>query len=65
MFFGQVDEVLFDLALKSDDTQPLLQKEPLALWVVRQVVFHKEFFPLPEGLGHFSDSNSIPQNQPG
>ena len=28
----QIDEVLIDLALKSDDIQPLLQKELLALW---------------------------------
>ena len=32
-----------DLALKSDDIQPLLWKELLALWMVLQIFFHKEF----------------------
>ena len=30
--------------------------------MVLQIVFRKEFSSLPGGLGHFADSNSIPQN---
>ena len=51
------------LVLKSGDIQPLLQKKLLALRMVLQLVFHKEFSLLPSGLGHFAGSNSIPQNQ--
>ena len=56
----QLDEVLIDLALKSDDFQPLLQKELLVLSMVLQIVFEKEFVLLPGGLGHCADSNGIP-----
>ena len=59
-----IGDVLIDLALKSDDIQPLHQKEPLALRRVFQSVFHTEFSRLPGGLRHFADSNSIPLNQP-
>ena len=31
--------------------------------MVLRVAFHEEFSHLPGGLGHFADSNSIPQNQ--
>ena len=59
----QIDEFLIDLSLKSDDIQPLLQEELLALRMVLQIVFHTEFSHLPGSLGHFADSNSIPWNQ--
>ena len=56
----QIDKVLINLALKSDDDQPLLQKEVLVLCIVLQIAFHTEFSRLPGGLGHFADGNSIP-----
>ena len=56
----QIDEFSTDLSVKTDDIQPLLQKELLALWVVLQIVFHTEFSRLPGGLGRFADSNNIP-----
>ena len=31
--------------------------------MVPRVALHKEFVHLPRNLGHFADSNSIPQNQ--
>ena len=46
----QKDEMLIDLALKSDDIQPLHQR--LSYRVSR----------LPGSLGHLADGNSIPQN---
>ena len=58
----RIDEVLINLALKSEDTQPLMQKELLALGMVLQIVCHMEFSILPGGLGHFEDNNSIPKN---
>ena len=60
---GQIDEVLIDLELKSDGIQPVLQNELLVLGMVVRIVFHSEFSHLSGGLGHFADSNSIPQNQ--
>ena len=41
----QIDELLPDLSVKTDENQPLL---------------HKVLSHLPGGLGHFADSNSIP-----
>ena len=55
---------LIGLAKKWCNTPPVLQKEFLALWMVLRIFFHVEFCRLPGGLGHFADSNSIPQNQP-
>ena len=43
--FCQIDEVLIDLVLKSDDDQPLLQQELLTLWMVLPIVLHQEFPP--------------------
>ena len=54
----QIDEVLIDNVL--DDIQPLHQKEIIALWVVLQIIFHKEFLRLSESFGHFEGSDSIP-----
>ena len=60
----QIDEFCLDLSLKSDDIQPMLQKDLLALPMALQIVFHTEFSNLPGGLGHFEDSNSILWNLP-
>ena len=59
----QIYALLIHLLLKSDEIQPLLRKELLALGMVLQTVFHKEFSHRPGGLGRFADSNSIPKNQ--
>ena len=50
--------------VKMDDIQPLLLKVLPALWMILQVVFHMAFSRLPTGLGHFTDSKSIPYNPP-
>ena len=50
----RIDEVLIDLLEKSDDIQSVLQMVTLALWMVLQIVFHKESSRL----------NRIPLNQP-
>ena len=59
----QIGEVWTGLVQKSDIIQPLLQMELLDLWMVLRIAFHEEFSNLEGGLGHFTDSNSIPKNQ--
>ena len=39
----RIDEFLINLSVKSNDIQPLLQKVLLVLWLVLQIIFHKEF----------------------
>ena len=48
------------LVQKSDNIQPLPQKESQGLKLVLRIAFHTEFSHLPGGLEHFVDSNSIP-----
>ena len=52
------------LLQKSDNIQPLHQKESLGLYMVLRIAFHEGFSHLPGRLGHFADNNSIPWNQP-
>ena len=63
-FSCQIGEALAGLVQKSDNTQPLHPKEIWDLKMVPRIAFHKEFSHLPGGLGHFAESNSIPQIQP-
>ena len=56
----QIGGALTGLVKKSDNIQPLLQKELLCLEMVLRIAFHKEFSHLPRGLGHIANSSSIP-----
>ena len=60
----QIDEVLLDLWLTSDNIRPLLPTKWLVLWMILHIAFHKEFSRLPGGLRHFADSSGIPLNRP-
>ena len=60
----QVDEASTGLLQKSDDVQPLRQKEYWTFCLVLRILFQMGFSRLPGGLGHFADSNSIPWNPP-
>ena len=60
----QIDDVLLDLLLNSDSFRPLPETEWSVISMILRIVFHKECFRLPRGLGHFADRNSIPWNQP-
>ena len=59
-FFCQIGGALTGHVKKSDNIQPLIQKESLGLLMVLRIVFYKEFFRLQEGFEHFADGNSIP-----
>ena len=56
----QIDEVLIDHVMMSDDTQSLLRMVLLVLWMVLRICLSWGFSHLPGGLGHFANSNSIP-----
>ena len=56
----QIDVILLDLWLKSDNTRPLLQTELSVLWKTLQIDFHKEFSCLPGRLWHSADGSDIP-----
>ena len=60
----QIGGALIGHARKSDDTQPVHQKEKPGLQVVLRLVFHTVFSHLPGGLEHFTDSKSISWNPP-
>ena len=64
MLSCQIDEVLINLALKSDDIQLVRQTESLGLKMVLQITVLHVIYHLPGGLGHFAENKCIPQNQP-
>ena len=57
---SHIDEFWNDHMLMWDETQPLFKMELWVLKMVLRIVFQREFSHLPEGLGQFKDSNSIP-----
>ena len=60
----QIGEVLIDLALEWGGVQPWPRKGIIGPLNGSPKPCQTEFSRLPGGLGHFADSNSIPQNQP-
>ena len=46
----QIDEVVLNLWLKSDNIRPLLQTELLVLCMILRIAFHKEFSCLPRAI---------------
>ena len=63
IFSGQIDEFMFDLSVKSDDIQALLQRNDRSFTWFSKSSLMKVFSHLPRGLGHLSERNRTPENQ--